>query len=1662
MESLRRLTSSVFDGNSRLGLGKKSAGPASPANGVSGTGSPFTTPPVSATAAHDTRGLDVTFITERLLVMGFPVLGPTNRKQNQNNIEELATFLEAHFANQYLIFNLNALEDGVGGTDSAASTPTAKEQRLRAGSGALPLASLVGKSTTQQIAEYVRDQMLEFAWERDGMKAHTPPLDLIFRICYAIFAWLSLDPNNVACIHCQSGRTRSGVVVACYLLFARLADNPTDAFVEFYQKRWEMKNLTAHYLKKKTPPSIQRFLSSFHTLIEHQRVPNEKPLLLKAIIFRALPVDHAPCVQIWDDYKMIFCSETMPMAVGSKDARDAPVIDWNADDGFLGILWENGIDLDGGFSILCSFGDDYDADENLDPSTRVLFRYADSTWFLSPGLLTLKKNDMDMMKQYEFGFEEEQFSMDLVLHDSPKPRRNYVRIDYTGNNAVRQGLIEITKHHLVLPDPAMHSNFLRMGFGETPTTFALQRSQNAPNVALDLLHSEGIVGCFPPDLRALDNSSDGTADQREQQAGEPTNTNSPLQRRQSTAEIVAMQSQRSRYSTPTTTSDTAICQVCKEDDYMMRPQLVKCMGRCGIMYHTTCVGLKKIPFGLTTLSDRTNHAVYVKKYFSAWECDKCTPAVGSPPNHMTVAAPSPTYPREYERASLTALPPNFGGSAYPINNDNDSTATPLEVSAPCPRPRAESDNPDNLEKLKEFLAVSGISVEELLRAATTPNFSISPSPAKFPADGAQHANAQLDAPPAPRAGGGYALDIASTTQIRMAGSLAGVQQHVTGNQIADATSMEVTNVNSTVVSRRIGAHSQTASLGISPAAATAQAHDDAAAAHRGVSTLVTTSEASSVPVASASSAPAAAPKIDLSAQLLKENMSVKPNTDDISSTNEESGPSLTKYNTMLQRGVPFEAVQNCMVKDGVDPSLLKPLPEIKLEEKEQAPSDAAAGLRLKDVEEFSSYFRMLRLGCQKEAVRQKLVMDGVDPIILELGPEALYEEVKHKIATGRPKSERSSLLDDIKDVKDVKKPATEQQDETKANTPNTAPTESSTPAAPPSNEQLLKDHEMYAKYFKMLRMGLPQDAVRHKMKQDGADERALELGPDAPVSRLTATETTGTRLKDDPTYAQYFKMLVMGIPEGAVRQKMAKDNVNVKALDLGPDALVSELEKLEDVKLKDHPEYSKYFNMLKVGLPMDVVKHKMTQESADVRALELGPDALYSRLKELTTGRKATKPAPVKQRRKKLHWQAIPEDRLSSINQQTIWEEKDEASVQFDMDMDELESLFFANTDKKKSQPQARSLKRKQTVTLIDGKRAMNAGILLARVKLSYSEVSTAVMTLTPNGMTLEQLMGINEFLPTPEEIATVKQYNGEKALLGEAEKFILEIANLKRFAPRMECLIFKLAYAGRANEVRSSLQNISNACEEVKGSRLLKILLGVVLKLGNTLNGSGNENEIRGFTVDSLLRLGHTKAVNQKTTVLHYLVRLIKKNHPQVLEFSDELRTVPQAARESFETIQEDFSKLQAGLKKMKDELQLLEKDAQEDSSSAAVAEGLRKTVSNIETEICNVEDASKAAKEQVASVLEYFGEDPKRNPTDFFTTLASFCSAFDGARKQVDTEDEAAQRAERMRLRRSATMARPPLKTSAAEMFANRPLERAMSDRPGELSKRHNTTEL
>ena len=76
---------------------------------------------------------------------------------------------------------------------------------------------------------------------------------------------------------------------------------------------------------------------------------------------------------------------------------------------------------------------------------------------------------------------------------------------------------------------------------------------------------------------------------------------------------------------------------------------------------------------------------------------------------------------------------------------------------------------------------------------------------------------------------------------------------------------------------------------------------------------------------------------------------------------------------------------------------------------------------------------------------------------------------------------------------------------------------------------------------------------------------------------------------------------------------MMRDKIDTSVLDKDPNEEV-ELEEekpaatVKKVKLCEHPKYSKYFNMLKKGLPEASVRHAMMRDKVDTSVLDKDPN----------------------------------------------------------------------------------------------------------------------------------------------------------------------------------------------------------------------------------------------------------------------------------------------------------------------------------------------------------------------------------------------------------------------------------------------------------------------
>ena len=130
--------------------------------------------------------------------------------------------------------------------------------------------------------------------------------------------------------------------------------------------------------------------------------------------------------------------------------------------------------------------------------------------------------------------------------------------------------------------------------------------------------------------------------------------------------------------------------------------------------------------------------------------------------------------------------------------------------------------------------------------------------------------------------------------------------------------------------------------------------------------------------------------------------------------------------------------------------------------------------------------------------------------------------------------------------------------------------------------------------------------------------------------------------------------------------------------------------------------------------------------------MDLDPNkSVDFQLKKKKEGGKITKKEKKpKVRRKKIYWNALDK---SKVNKDSLWGKiKGLIGMEkLEIDTTEFESLFTETLDptqkKKKTASEKNASKQKKSVQVIEGKRGMNGGIILARLKMDFAELARIV-----------------------------------------------------------------------------------------------------------------------------------------------------------------------------------------------------------------------------------------------------------------------------------------------------------------------------------------------
>ncbi|EEF42479.1 conserved hypothetical protein [Ricinus communis] len=216
-----------------------------------------------------------------------------------------------------------------------------------------------------------------------------------------------------------------------------------------------------------------------------------------------------------------------------------------------------------------------------------------------------------------------------------------------------------------------------------------------------------------------------------------------------------------------------------------------------------------------------------------------------------------------------------------------------------------------------------------------------------------------------------------------------------------------------------------------------------------------------------------------------------------------------------------------------------------------------------------------------------------------------------------------------------------------------------------------------------------------------------------------------------------------------------------------------------------------------------------------------------------------------------------------------------------EIDISELESLFSAASasdgsgSNKAGGRRGSNINKPEKVQLVDLRRAYNCEIMLTKIKVPLPEMINAVLALDSSALDIDQVENLIKFCPTKEEMETLKNYTGDKEMLGKCEQFFLELMKVPRVEAKLRVFAFRITFSSQVDDLRCNLKTINDATREVKESVKLRQIMQTILTLGNALNQGTARGSAVGFKLDSLLKLSDTRARNNKMTLMHYLCKL-------------------------------------------------------------------------------------------------------------------------------------------------------------------------------------------
>uniref|UniRef100_A0AAZ1XUU3 FH2 domain-containing protein n=1 Tax=Oreochromis aureus TaxID=47969 RepID=A0AAZ1XUU3_OREAU len=377
---------------------------------------------------------------------------------------------------------------------------------------------------------------------------------------------------------------------------------------------------------------------------------------------------------------------------------------------------------------------------------------------------------------------------------------------------------------------------------------------------------------------------------------------------------------------------------------------------------------------------------------------------------------------------------------------------------------------------------------------------------------------------------------------------------------------------------------------------------------------------------------------------------------------------------------------------------------------------------------------------------------------------------------------------------------------------------------------------------------------------------------------------------------------------------------------------------------------------------------------------------------------------------KPLYWNRI---QIQDNNNSTLWNILEEPNL---TDASKFEDLFAKTTMQTKRKPLSetyeKKAKPKKIIKLLDGKRSYAVGILISSLHLEMKDIQQAVLTVDHSVVDLETIEALYENRAQPEELERIRKHyetseEEDVKLLDKPEQFLYELSQIPDFAGRACCVIFQSAFIDGITSIQRKLNTVSHVCKALLESDSVRKVMGLVLALGNHMNGGSRiRGQADGFGLEILPKLKDVKSRDNRISLVDYVVSYYLHNVDKNAGTEKSMFPLPEP-QDVFLAAQVKFDDLNRDLRHLGRDLTRCEKDVQKVCSDSP-EEYLQPFKDKMEAFVLSARKEHTEASYQMMTVQKsfedlilYFGLKPKTGETEvttgyFFMLWFEFCADF------------------------------------------------------------------